>query len=347
MREKEKYYETDRAGILFLAGITVAGLSTVGIALGILKDPIALLPCIPVAVLAFFMFFFQQRERRRLCRDLETVSRIMVAAAENTGDLPEIEYKQGQMGLVYTDLQKLSTVLQCTRSAALQDRIYLKNTISDISHQLKTPLASMKLFIELLAGQEVTEEKRQQLLTEAGNQVERMEWLILALLKQARIEAGAVTFEKKDCDVKQILDTAIAAVNYLTEPRGQRVKTEISAKEGPVVWFKGDGPWLTEVLVNLLKNASDYSDENAEILVRAEENDLFIRVSVTDYGKGIPQEAMAHIFDRFYRVDKSVNPNSVGIGLSLAKTIVEGMNGQITVRSVEGEYTCFRVTFFK
>ena len=170
MREKEKYYETDRAGILFLAGITVAGLSTVGIALGILKDPIALLPCIPVAVLAFFMFFFQQRERRRLCRDLERVSRIMVAAAENTGDLPEIEYKQGQMGLVYTDLQKLSTVLQCTRSAALQDRIYLKNTISDISHQLKTPLASMKLFIELLAGQEVTEEKRQQLLTEAGNQ---------------------------------------------------------------------------------------------------------------------------------------------------------------------------------
>ena len=100
-------------------------------------------------------------------------------------------------------------------------------------------------------------------------------------------------------------------------------------------------------MVNLLKNASDYSDENAEILVRAEENDLFIRVSVTDYGKGIPQEAMAHIFDRFYRVDKSVNPNSVGIGLSLAKTIVEGMNGQITVRSVEGEYTCFRVTFFK
>lgn len=347
MREKDNYYETDRAGIVFLAGIIAAGLSAVGIALGILKDPIALLPCIPIAVLAFSMFFFQQRERRNLCKDLERVSQIMVAAAENAGELPKIEYKQGQMGLVYTNLQKLSTVLQCTRSVALQDRIYLKNTISDISHQLKTPLASMKLFIELLSGQEVTEEKRQQLLIEAGNQVERMEWLILALLKQARIEAGAVTFEKKDCDVKQILETAVSAVKYLTEPRGQSVKVEITAKEGNTVWFKGDGPWLTEVLVNLLKNASDYSDVHSGILVQAEENDLFVRVSVTDYGKGIPQEAMAHIFDRFYRVDKSVNPNSVGIGLSLAKTIVEGMNGQITVRSVEGEYTCFRVTFFK
>ena len=347
MREKDSYYETDRAGILFLAGITAAGLSAVGIALGILKDPIALLPCVPIAVLVFAMFFFQQRERRKLGKDLERVSQIMVAAAENAEELPEIAYKQGQMGLVYTNLQKLSTVLQCTRSVALQDRLYLKNTISDISHQLKTPLASMKLFIELLAGQDVPKEKKQQMLLEAGNQVERMEWLILALLKQARIEAGAVIFEKKDCDMKQILDTAISAVSYLTEPRGQRVKVELTAEEGAGLRFKGDGPWLTEVLVNLLKNASDYSEEHSEILVRTEGNDLFVRVSVTDYGKGIPQEALDHIFDRFYRVDQSVNPNSVGIGLSLAKTIVEGMNGQITVRSREGEYTCFRVTFFK
>lgn len=347
MREKEKYYETEKAGIVFLAGSIAALLAAVVIALGILKNPLSLLPCIPIAALAAFLFSYQQRKLRAFCRDLERLSQIMVAAAENTGELPPIEYKQGQMGLAFTNLQKLTTVLRSTQAAALQERIYLKNTISDISHQLKTPLASMKLFIELLAGQEVPEKQRQQLLLEAGNQVERMEWLILALLKQARIEAGAVTFEKKECEMKLILDTAVSAVSYLTEPKGQRVKVELAAQEGSELLFRGDGPWLTEVLVNLLKNASDYSEEHSEILVRAEENDLYVRVSVTDYGKGIPQEAMAHIFDRFYRVDKSVNPNSVGIGLSLAKTIVEGMDGQISVRSREGEYTCFRVTFFK
>ncbi|MCQ2540297.1 MAG: HAMP domain-containing histidine kinase [Acetatifactor sp.] len=347
MEEKKNYYETDRANFLFAAGMIAALLAAVVIALGFLQDPVALLPSIPFVVYIVAAFIYHQAERKSTCADLEKLTALMRMVAEDETMQPEIEYKQGQMGLVFTDFQKLSAVLQSTRTVAHQDKKLLKDTISDISHQLKTPLASLKLFIELLSNSGITEERRTSLLAEAGNQIERMEWLILALLKQARIEAGAVAFEKTDCDLGRIIDDAVSTVAYLTEPRKQHVKLKLSTKDGEKVVFRGDGPWLTEALSNLLKNASDYSEEGTEILVQAEENELFTRVSVTDYGKGIPEKDLDHIFDRFYRVDKSVNPNSVGIGLSLAKTITEGMDGQITVRSKEGEYTCFRLTFVK
>lgn len=346
LKEKNNYYETGRAKLFLVVGMVLAMFCSAVIALYLLNNLAALTVCIPMVVFIIGLFINQQIERRKILLDLEKLSQMMIAVAEGCEAQPEIEYKQGQMGLVFTNFQKLSTVLQSTRTVALQDRRFLKDTLSDISHQLKTPLASLKLFIELLNRKGIDEDKKTQLLAEASNQIERMEWLILALLRQARIEAGAVIFEKTACDMQQTLKSAVMAVKHLTEPKNQKVKIELSAKEEGPMLLQCDGPWLIEALVNLLKNASDYTEEGTDILLEAEQNDLFTRISVTDYGQGISEEDMAHIFERFYRGDRSVNPNSVGIGLSLVKSIVEGMGGQITVRSKEGEYTCFKMTFF-
>ena len=108
-----------------------------------------------------------------------------------------------------------------------------------------------------------------------------------------------------------------------------------------------DGEWLTEAIINLLKNASDYSGEGTTITIMLEDHELFTKIHVKDEGVGIPEEALPHIFKRFYRVDNSVNPGSVGIGLALSKSIVEGMNGKIHVKSEVGKFTCFTVTFLK
>ena len=185
------------------------------------------------------------------------------------------------------------------------------------------------------------EEKRMRVLNESKNQLTRMEWMVLSLLKLARIEAGAIQFDRKECDLKLLLLQARDSVTYLTESREQEV--HVICEDGRKLVCDGD--WLVEAIINLLKNASDYSPEKTEITVEVEHNPVFTRIYVKDHGMGIAEKDIGNIFKRFYRVHHDVNPNSVGIGLSLTKSIVEGMGGKITVRSEEGAYTWFIITF--
>lgn len=215
---------------------------------------------------------------------------------------------------------------------------------------MKTPLASLKVFVELLYEDKIKEEeKRKEVLREAENQLNRMEWMVLAMLKLARIEAGSVQFEKRRCDVREMLHTAMEAVDYLLDKRHQRIEFFLPEGTGEesTVSLLCDKEWLTEAIINLLKNASDYSPEDTVIRIAVEENNLFTAIHIEDEGVGIPEEALPHIFKRFYRVSNEVNPGSVGIGLSLTKSIVEGMGGRITVRSEVGKYTRFTIRFMK
>lgn len=290
-----------------------------------------------------FVYCYIEREMKRTYRKLHELSNMMVKVIEKQ-ELPDEVYFQGDLGILYTNFYKMVYVLKETREETQKEKVFLQDVISDISHQLKTPLASLKVFLNLLEEDRVTQqEQKKQILAESGNQLTRMEWMVLSMLKLSRIEAGAIVFEKKETRVEEMVKEAIAAVEYLTGPRNQKVSMEIP--KGMTMLC--DGPWLTEALINLIKNASDYSGEGKEIRILAEDNDMFTRISVEDEGMGIPEEALGHIFERFYRVNNEVNPNSVGIGLSLTKSIVEGQKGQISVRSREGEYTKFRLTFVK
>lgn len=287
---------------------------------------------------------------REIYGDVEDISALMVDVVEGNVTCDGEVYKQGTMGLLYTNYYKMVTALRESRMKEGREKEFLRDTISDISHQLKTPLASLKVFVELLYEDKITEEeKRKDVLCEAGNQLNRMEWMVLAMLKLARIEAGSVQFEKRNCDVREMLHTAMEAVDYLLGKRRQKIELflpQTSGAEGTVSLLC-DKEWLTEAIINLLKNASDYSPEDTVIKVSVEENNLFTAIHIEDEGVGIPEEALPHIFKRFYRVSNEVNPGSVGIGLSLTKSIVEGMGGRITVRSEEGKYTRFTLRFMK
>lgn len=138
-----------------------------------------------------------------------------------------------------------------------------------------------------------------------------------------------------------LLLQAVEVVTYLTEGRGQTIAVDCPEEIALVC----DSGWLVEGVINLLKNASDYSPENSEIRIEAEQTPVYTRIYVKDNGMGIPEADLPNIFKRFYRVNKEVNPNSVGIGLSLTKSIVEGMGGKISVKSELGKYTHFIITF--
>ena len=274
--------------------------------------------------------------------ELRAIVDIMNQILEAPEQVPAEPYKQGELGELYTNLYKLVQALKESNRKEQQEKIFLRDIMSDISHQLKTPLASLTVFLDLLYDGRVPDaDKQKQMLLESKNQVSRMEWMVLSMLKLARIEAGAIQFEKQPCSLYAIVAQAKESVAYLTEKRGQHIDVQIDEKQMLVC----DGDWLTEAIINLLKNASDYSDDQTTIHIWTEDNPMYTRIYVKDEGCGIAESELKNIFKRFYRINKEVNPNSVGIGLSLTKSIVEGMDGKISVRSEVGSYTQFILTF--
>ena len=252
---------------------------------------------------------------------------------------PDGKLAEGEIGVLYSNFDKLVNMFRESEKREMAEKEYLKDVMSDISHQLKTPLASMDVFLDLLLNDKVeSEQERRKILEETSNQTRRMEWMVLSMLKLARIEAGAVRFEKKESDLGLILDEVAGGIRYLTDSRNQ--KLVIDCPEGITV--NVDPEWLTEALINVVKNASDYS-ETGDIEISVEQNKVFTRIYIRDHGIGMDEETMMHIFERFYSKSKDVNPNSVGIGLSLSKSIVEGLGGRITVDSTPGEGSTFKI----
>ncbi|MBQ8148199.1 MAG: HAMP domain-containing histidine kinase [Lachnospiraceae bacterium] len=274
--------------------------------------------------------------------NMENVSQIMSDITEKGIEPPSEEYKEGTIGILYSNFYKMVYALKESRNREMEEKIFLRDIISDISHQLKTPLASLNVFVDLLVEDKVEDEaKRKQVLREAQNQLNRMEWMVLSMLKLARIEAGAIQFEQKERPLYPLLYEAMQSVEYLTNKRNQTITIECPDN----CELLCDGDWLIEAVINLLKNASDYSGEGKPIRIEVEQSKVYCRIYIKDEGPGIPESEIPNIFKRFYRVHQEVNPNSVGIGLSLTKSIVEGMGGSIRVNSEEGKYTWFALTF--
>ena len=280
----------------------------------------------------------------KVYHDIEDISESMNDIIEHGEEPPEEVYREGAVGVLYSNYYKMVRALQDSRNREKDEKIFLRDIISDISHQLKTPLASLNIFMDLLLEDKVQEpEKKKQILREAENQLSRMEWMVLSMLTLARIEAGAIQFEKKDTLLLPVLTEAAESVRVLVDKKSQTIIIDCPED----TQMNCDGDWLTEAIINLLKNASDYSGENTTIRVELEETNVYHRIYVKDEGPGIPEEEIPHIFERFYRVHTAVNPNSVGIGLSLTKSIIEGMGGSIHVKSEVSAYTWFVLTFLK
>lgn len=290
------------------------------------------------------MYGVSYQSLNQVYNEIERITEIMTDIMEEGEEPPAEEYKEGTVGILYTNFYKMVGVLKESRNRELQEKIFLRDIISDISHQLKTPLSSLMVFVDLLLEDKVeNRDKQKQILTEAGNQLNRMEWMVLSMLKLARIEAGAIQFEKQQLHLETVILQAAEGIQFLLKERKQELIMQCDSDLRLVC----DGEWLTEAVINLLKNASDYSQQGGRIWVETEQTKVYTRIYVRDEGCGIPERELPNIFKRFYRVHQEVNPNSVGIGLSLTKSIINGMGGTIHVKSEEGKFTCFVITFVR
>lgn len=253
------------------------------------------------------------------------------------------ENEEGELSRLQNELYKITVMLRESSELAGQQKKALADSVSDISHQLKTPLTSCLVLLDNLSESEnMTEETRRRFLSEITGQLTSVSWLVQVLLKLSRLDAGVVELKEEEVSVSALIREAVEKVGLLAE--WKQIDIQVMGEEEPFI--KGDRHWLEEALVNLIKNAIEHSPEDSEIRIQVEDNQVYTCIHVRDFGSGISYEDQKHIFERFYR-SADAGEDSVGIGLALAQEIMKRQNGYLTVESEPGQGTVFYMKFLK
>lgn len=288
-------------------------------------------------LLAAFAAFTHARYRQ-----IAQLSQYLKAVAAGERGLELRDNREGELSILKNDIYKLALKLTEQSELLKKDKHYLADALSDISHQLKTPLTSMFVMVDLLSDPQLDEGKRIEFTERMTQQLERIQWLMNALLKLSRIDAGAVDFRSELVRVEELVDKAVTPLEIPMELK-QITLTRSGEREAS---FLGDMAWFTEAVVNILKNCMEHTQPGGRIEIRYAENPLHTELVIRDTGSGILREDLPHIFERFYR-GRDAQTDSVGIGLAMAKTIVQHQNGDILVESQWGKGTAFTLKFYK
>lgn len=246
-------------------------------------------------------------------------------------------YDEGDISNLKNDLYKMTIKLKETRNIELKEKKYLETTLEDISHQLRTPLTSMNVGLEVLSGNVDAITKKEFIQMEKKN-LDRIEWLVTSLLKMSRLDSGTVLLVDKKEDLSKIIDNALEPIKIPIELKGISLINEVDKN----LKIKVDENWVREAFINVLKNA--YEHTNSLIKIVSSDNPIYTEVKIIDDGAGISNTDLPHIFERFYK--GSTNKESIGIGLNMAKKIIEKENGNISVQT-SNNGTTFIIKFYK
>ena len=236
-------------------------------------------------------------------------------------------------------LSQLYRIMQENRRKVDEERQELQMLVSDISHQVKTPVSNLKMVTDTLLARPVTEQERRDFLQGVRSQTDKLEFLFQALVKTSRLETGAIRLEKKDGLLIDTLAQAMSGIVYGAEKKG--IAVSVQCQEDLRV--SHDSKWTAEALFNLLDNAVKYTPAGGQISVSVEQWEMYVKLDVADTGKGIPESRQAAIFRRFYREEEVHDQPGVGIGLYLAREIITQQGGYMKVTSELGRGSTFSV----
>lgn len=253
------------------------------------------------------------------------------------------ENDNGELSKLRNELYKTTVLLKETAEISEKEKENLSTAIADISHQLKTPLTSIRIMLDNIQDDpDMEKEVRENFLIEISKQIDWISSLVVALLKIAKFDAGTIKMENNEINAKNLIDNIVSNLAILMELKNIEIITNVDEK----ATFIADYKWQQEALTNILKNAIEHSKQNSRIYITVENTSLFLKIIIKDEGSGIDKEDLKHIFQRFYKT-KNSSENSIGIGLPLAKAIIEQSNGYIKVETKYGEGTSFEVKYIK
>lgn len=297
-----------------------------------------------ISILVFLFFsgiciIIYIKNKKKRCKEIDNITDYLKRINDGFYDLEILDNIEGDLSILKNEVYTTTVSLKSLYAKENEERIKIKDNLADISHQLKTPLTSIMLMIDTLLEENVSKEKQKEYLNDIRTQLENINFLIIAMLKLSRFDANVVVFEKRDVVVKDLLFSCLKNVDILRELKN--INIHVSGKND--VSFVGDYKWECEAITNILKNGIEYSKDNGDIYINYKDNGMYVSIDIIDCGEGISKDDMKHIFERFYK--KNNNSNNFGIGLSLAKEIIEKDNGSIRVSSDNG--TKFSIRYYK
>ena len=250
---------------------------------------------------------------------------------------------EDELSVLKNELYKITVMLKEQAENSAKDKINLKNSLEDISHQLKTPLTSITIMLDnILDSPDMDLQTRNEFIKDIYREIANVKFLVQNLLILSKFDANTITFNEKEEKLEDIIEEAKQNVASICDLKNIQILVE--GKEDAKTTC--DLKWQVEALTNILKNCAEHSNNNTKINVLYSENNMYSEIVIKDEGSGIDQKDLKHIFERFYK-GKNSDKDSIGIGLSLAKTIIEKDNGFITVDSELGKGTTFNIKYRK
>lgn len=249
---------------------------------------------------------------------------------------------EDELSILKNEIYKTTIMLKEAAENSSKDKLNLKKSLEDISHQLKTPLTSILVMLDNIIEDSNMEEKiRNDFIVDIKRNVLNINFLVQSLLKLSKFDANTIHFVKQENDLKTIVEESIKNVSTLCDLRNINIKLNIKENSKIIC----DDKWQIEALTNIIKNAIEHSKNNSNIIINIKNNNVYSMIEVIDFGEGIAKKDIKHIFERFYRC-KNTKTDSIGIGLALAKTIIEEDKGTISVESNKLE-TKFIIKYYK
>lgn len=301
-----------------------------------LKINILFITFVFICLITISFYFFI-----KIYRDIKDMTDYVYHSSEGREYEMKNKNQEGQIGLLKTEIMKMTTVLKEKVALLHSEKIFLNDTISDISHQLKTPMTSLMLLTDLMYN-DLDKEKKIEFLDRTNAQLSRMDWLIKSMLKLSKLEAKVIDFKTDKVNINELIKRSISPLLVPIELRN--ISLNINGdKEAS---YTGDIEWSSEALGNIIKNCIEHTKEGGTLDITYEENPIYSEIIIKDNGEGIDKDDIQNIFKRFYK-GKNSKSDSVGIGLAMAKSIIESQNGDIYVKSKKNRGSEFHITFHK
>lgn len=297
---------------------------------------------IVVLIFILFLFFLFSSEKKKRDRELEKLIYYVEEINKKNYKLDLLSNKEDNISILQNEIYKTMVMLKESAENSLIDKKKLKDSLSDISHQLKTPLTSILIMLDnLIEDSEMDETTRLDFLNSIKRDIFNINFLVQSILKLSSIETNSLVFKRTDINVYKLLKEVIDNVEIMRDIKN----IKIYLKCHKTLTFKGDFKWEVEALTNILKNAIEHSYNDSTIDITVLDNKTFLGISIKDEGEGMSEYTLKHLFERFYKA--SDNDSGFGIGLSLAKRIIEEDNGFIKVSSRLNEGTVFNISYRK
>ncbi|MDD6567579.1 MAG: HAMP domain-containing sensor histidine kinase [Eubacteriales bacterium] len=293
--------------------------------------------CLVLGIALTGVYFYNIKKRNDKINELNNYLSLMCSG---NFDLDIMDNSEGEMSILKNNLYKIMTLLKTQNEQLNTDKLYLADSLADISHQLKTPLTSMMVMSDLLKD-EKNEDKQNEFLSIIEVQLDKMKWLITNLLKISKLDAGTTEFKHEKFNISPVLEKSLKPFYVTCDIREIEIDNEINDFE-----FVGDDNWTGEAIENIIKNCIEHTENNGTIKFFSERTNVYNSLFIQDNGCGIAKEDLPHIFERFYH-GKNSSSESVGIGLALAKTVLEKEKGDIIVNSELGKGSIFELRFYK